>query len=368
MSKKAESGGQKKPGGKKPATKPAPSQGKIAGDMKNHFLRPLLLPIALLSVPATAQTRVPIGNRGHLIVANKGDATIGIVDTYGDRQLSVVAEEGITGHEVAVSPDGRTAYVPIYGNAGVATAGTDGTNMVVIDLHSGKITGNVDFKHGVRPHYPVYDPVNHFLYVTTELDKTVTVINPATLKIVGAIPTMQAQSHVLAISHDGRRGYTANVGPGTVSVLDLKTWKFITLIPISGNTQRISVSMDDKMVFTADQTKPQLAVIDTSTNTLKTWVPLPAVGYGTSPTPDGKWLLVAIPKKNQVAVVDLTTLSVVRTVDVATDPQAIVVRPDGKEAYASCRGSNQVTAIDLTTWKTRNIDTGKGVDGMAWAK
>jgi YVTN family beta-propeller protein len=342
----------------------------MAGDMKIHFLRSLLLPAALLCLPSPAQspTHTPIGSHGRLIVANKGDATIGIVDPASGRQLSVVAEEGITGHEVAVSPDGRTAYVPIYGNAGVATAGTDGTNMVVIDLKSGKITGNVDFHHGVRPHYPVYDPVNHVLYVTTELDKTVTVIDPVTLKIIGAIPTTQAQSHVLAISHDGRRGYTANVGPGTVSVLDLKTRKFITLIPISGNTQRISVSMNDKLVFTADQTKPQLAVIDTETNALKTWVPLPGVGYGTSLTPDGKWLLVAIPTKNQVAVVDMATLTVARTIDVAKDPQAIVVRPDSKEAYASCRGSNQVTAIDLTTWKTRNIDTGKGVDGMAWAK
>jgi len=338
----------------------------MAGEMKIQFLRSLLLPIALLGLSASAQT--PASTSGRLIVANKGDATIGIVDTAAGRQLSTVAEGGITVHEVAVSPDGRTAYAPIYGNAGVATAGTDGTNMVVIDLKSGKVTGNVDFGHGVRPHYPVYDRVNHVLYVTTELDKTVSIIDPKTLKIIGTIPTTQPQSHVLAISHDGRRGYTANVSTGTLSVLDLKARKFLTLIHISGNTQRVSVSMDDKMVFTADQTKPQLAVVDAATNTLKTWVPLPAIGYGTSPTPDGKWLLVDIPTKNQVAVVDLATLKVVRTVDVAKEPQAVVVRPDSKEAYASCRASNQVAVIDLTSWKVRYIDTGKGVDGMAWAK
>jgi YVTN family beta-propeller protein len=335
--------------------------------MKIQFLRSLL-PLGILGLSASAQAPAHTPAAGHLIVANKGDASIGIVDTVAGRQLSTVAEGGITGHEVAVSPDGRTAYVPIYGNAGVATAGTDGSNMVVIDLKFGKVTGNVDFGHGVRPHYPVYDRINHVLYVTTELDSTVSIIDPATLKIIGAIPTTQAQSHVLAISHDGRRGYTANVGPGTLSVLDLKTRKFLTVIPISGNTQRVSVSMDDKLVFTADQTKPQLAVVDATTNTLKSWVPLPAVGYGTSPTPDGHWLLVAIPSKNQVAVVDLATLTVAKTIDVAKEPQAIVVRPDSKEAYASCRASNQVAVIDLSSWKVRFIDTGKGVDGMAWAK
>jgi len=350
--------------------RPPASRCNIAGEMKTQFLRSLLLPLAILSLSASAQTptHTSIGTPGHLIVANKGDASIGIVDTTAGRQLSIVAEGGITGHEVAVSPDGHTAYVPIYGNAGVATAGTDGTNMVVIDLRSGKVTGNIDFGHGVRPHYPIYDPVNHVLYVTTELDKTVSIIDPATLKIIGTIPTTQPQSHVLAISHDGRRGYTANVSAGNLSVLDLKTRKFLTVIPISGNTQRVSVSMDDKMVFTADQTKPQLAVVNATTNTLKTWVPLPAIGYGTSPSPDGHWLLVAIPTKNQVAVVDLATLTVAKTIDVAKEPQAIVVRPDSKEAYASCRASNQVAVIDLTTWKVHYIDTGKGVDGMAWAK
>ena len=113
------------------------------------------------------------------------------------------------------------------------------------------------------------------LYVTTELDKTVSIIDPKTLKIVGTIPTGQEQSHMLALSRDGSRGYTANVGPGTVSVLDMKGRKTLAIIPVSENTQRIAISPDDSMVFTADQTKPQLAVIDTATNKVKTWVPLP---------------------------------------------------------------------------------------------
>ena len=80
------------------------------------------------------------------------------------------------------------------------------------------------------------------LYVTTELDHAVTIIDPKTLKIVGAIPTGQPESHMLALSHDGRRGYTANVGPGTVSVLDIKARKTLGIIPVSGNVQRIAIS------------------------------------------------------------------------------------------------------------------------------
>jgi len=303
-----------------------------------------------------------------LLVANQGDRDLSIIDANAGEQVATVPEGGITGHEVIASPDGKTAYVPMYGNSGVGKPGTDGRNMVVIDIAARKVIGDVDFGHGVRPHCVLFGPKDGMLYITTELDKSVTIVDPRTLKIAGSVPTGQDESHMLAISHDGRRGYTANVGPGTVSVLDLEARKTIAVIPISSETQRISISKDDSMVFTSDQTKPRLAVIDTATNKVKAWVPLPGTGYGTASTQDGRWLLVAVPHENKVAVVDLEALKVVRTVDVPSAPQEILVRPDNQVAYVSCNVSHKVAAIDLAGWKVQKlIDAGKGADGLAWA-
>lgn len=305
---------------------------------------------------------------GTLIVANKGEHTLGIVDPASGRQVATVQEGGVTGHELTASPDGKLAYIPIYGNSGVGKPGTDGTNMVVIDIASRKVVGNLDFGHAVRPHCPVFGPEDGMLYVTTELDKTISVIDPHALKVIGTVPTGQAESHMLAIAHDGRRGYTANVGPGTVSVLDLKGRKTIAIVPISGETQRIAVSADDSMVFTSDQTKPQLAVIDTATNKVKTWVPLPASGYGTAATADGRWLVVAMPKADKVAVVDLKTMKVAHVIDVPKAPQEVLIRPDDKVAYVSCDSSHQVAAIGTSDWTVQKlIEAGKGTDGLAWA-
>jgi YVTN family beta-propeller protein len=305
-----------------------------------------------------------------LLVANQHDQSLSVIDTATNKVVATIPVGGVTGHEVAVSPDGKTAYVPIYGNAGVGRAGTDGAEISVIDLATRKIVGKVEFDHGVRPHCPIYDRHSGMLLVTTELDKSVTIIDPKTLKIVGSIPTGQEQSHMLALSADGRRGYTANVGPGTVSVLDMVARKTLAVIPISGNTQRIAISRDGSMVFTADQKKPQLAVIDTATNKIKAWVALPAVGYGTAPTRDGRWLLVTMRGDKQVAVVDLKTLKVNRTLDVADGPSEVVVTPDGKRAYVACNFSNQVSVVDLSgeagQWKVvQTIDAGKYADGMA---
>jgi DNA-binding beta-propeller fold protein YncE len=306
--------------------------------------------------------------KGMLVVANKGDNALGLIDVAAGKQVAEVAEGGVTGHEVIASRDGKLAYVPIYGNSGVGMPGTDGSNMVVIDLASRKVVGNVDFGKGVRPHCPLFGPRNGLLYVSTELEKAIAIIDPSTLKIVGSIPTGQEQSHMFTITRNGHRAYTANVGPGTVSVLDLDARKVLDIIPVSGQVQRISLSVDDKLVFTSDVTKPQLAVIDTATNKIKTWIPMPGLGYGSAPTQDGKWLVIALPLVNKVAAIDLKTMQVAHTMDVPTKPQEVLIAPDGKTAYVSCDQSAKVAVINIADWTVKGmIDAGKGVDGLAWA-
>jgi len=330
----------------------------------------LALALCLSAMSTSRETPAPAGNSSEavLLVTNKGDQTLGIVDPLVGKQVATVAESGITGHEVIASSDGLTAYVPIYGNSGVGKPGTDGTKIDVIDIASRKIVGSIDFGHGVRPHCALIGPKDGMLYVTTEMDKTISVIDPHTLKIVGSIPTGQPESHMLAIAPDGKRGYTANVGPGTVSVLDLENRKTLAVIPVAGHVQRISVSTDGKLVFTSDQTKPQLAVIDASNNKIKTWIPLPGLGYGSAATPDGRWLIVAVPTTNKVAIVDLATMQVAHVIDVPAAPQESLVRPDGQVAYVTCDASKKIAAIRTSDWTVEKlIDAGPSADGLAWA-
>ena len=276
-------------------------------------------------------------------------------------------EGGITGHEVAASPDGQTAYVPIYGNSGVGKPGTDGRTLRDRPRQSPR-GRTLDFNKPLRPHCAVFGPKNGLLYVTTELSDSLTVIDPKSLRIVSSIPTGQRESHMLAITQDGQRGYTANVGPGTVSAIDLVAKKTLAIIPVSPQTQRIALSPDDRWVFTADQTAPRLAVIDTSTNTLKTWVSLPTVAYGTAATPDGRWLLITLPDANKIGVLDIETMKIARTVAVGKMPQEVLVRPDGEVAYVSCMAAGKIAAVNLKTWAVdKLIAAGPDADGLAWA-
>ena len=322
----------------------------------------------MLFIVATAMAVFGADSAGRLLVANKGEHTLGIVDPSAGQQIAKIDETGVTGHEVIASPDGRLAFVPIYGNSGVGLPGTDGTSIDVIDMATRKVVHTIDFGRGVRPHCPMFGPKDGLLYVTTELDKAIAVIDPKTFEIVGSVPTGQPESHMLAITSDGRFGYTANVGPGTVSVLDIAARKTLAVIPVAGHVQRISISADDRWAFTSDAEKPRLAVINADARNVERWIDLPGEGYGSASTPDGKWLLIAIPNTNEVAVIDLMKMKVAKTIKVPASPQEVLIAPDGRSAYVSCSQSHKVAAIQLSDWSVTEIDAGQGADGLAWAK
>jgi len=305
---------------------------------------------------------------GVLLAANEDEGTLSVIDPQRGVTLAKIPEGGFAGHEVAASVDGRFAYVPIYGDANAGTPGTDGRQVVKIDLTSREVVGKYGFDHGVRPHAAVLNPHDGLLYVTTELDRTVSIINPETMTLVGAIPTGAILSHMLVVSHDGRFGYISNIAPGSVSILDLRRRKLRGVVPVSAKTQRIALSADDRMIFTADQTTRRVAVIDTATRKVTGWIDLPAVGMGLTTTTDGRWLLVAIESTSQVAVVDLETMKVVRTIDLPQYPHEIVMSPDGKTTYVSCSVTGDVVALSVGEWKVLwRAPSGPFVDGLAWA-
>ena len=173
---------------------------------------------------------------------------------------------------------------------------------------------------------------------------------------------------MLAITRDGKRGYTANVGPGTVSVLDLEARRTVTVIPVSGETQRISLSADDQWVFTADQKLPRLAVIDTEPTAWRNGSRCPLRAMEPPPLQMAAGWSWPMPNAHKVAVVDLKAMAVAQTIDVPAAPQEVLIRPDNRMAYVSCDSSAKIAAIEVGNWKVvALIDAGKSADGLAWA-
>src|SRR5579864_9675059 len=85
-----------------------------------------------------------------LFVANQMEHSVLLVDPMSKQVLSTVGVD-INGHEVAVAPDGRFGYVPIYGNTWVGKPGSNGSTIHVVDLRGGRTVAVIDLGKEVRP-------------------------------------------------------------------------------------------------------------------------------------------------------------------------------------------------------------------------
>jgi len=321
--------------------------------------------VSVILLFASTLGRSRPASRGLLIVANQFEHTALLVDPETRREVAKIVV-GVNGHEVAVSKDGRYAYVPIYGNSGVGKPGTDGASIDVVDIRERKLAYTIDLGKPLRPHEPGIGPDGQ-LYVTAELSQSLDAIDPATRKVIAENPTGQPESHMFVITPDGSRAYTANVHAGTVSVLDLVHHSLITTIPVSKIVQRISIQPDGRYVFTHDQDAPRIAMIDTTTNKISGWIDLPESVYSSEPTPDGRWL-VAAGLKGHIFAIDLKAGKLAKTFDAPTALGKVLVRPDGGVAYISFLTAGKIEVLDLHSWQLQpSIDLTPGVDGMAWA-
>lgn len=214
----------------------------------------------------------------------------------------------------------------------------------------------------------VVSPDGTRLYVTSGVQGTLSVIDTATNKTVGAPIPIGSYADDLVVSPDGTRVYVANGREGTVSVIDTATNRTVGApIPIenSAPSQRNSsiglvVSPDGTRVYATSSIDGTLSVIDTATN--KTvGAPIP-VGYWThSPaiTPDGTRVYF-ISRETTVSMIDTATntpYSVV--IPAGIRPIDIAVGPSGTHIYVtatqpSSNGSSVgiVLVVDTATNKT----------------
>ena len=150
-------------------------------------LLPLALLVTVLSSAAAAQ-----GPR--LVVLNKEDATLVTMDPATGKILGTVPT-GEGPHEVAVSADGRTAYVGNYGGAS-----GPGSTISVVDLGAMKELRRFDVNPLRRPHGMFV--TDGKLYFTAETNRLVGRYDPASNQIDWLFGTGQASTHMVWVSRD----------------------------------------------------------------------------------------------------------------------------------------------------------------------
>lgn len=292
-----------------------------------------------------------------LLVGNKGEDTLSFIDLESGKELSRAAT-GRMPHEIAVSPDGKQAAVVAYG----------GTSIDLFDVATRAKIRTIELAPNAGPHGIVWLAVGRII-VTTERSRSVAIVDPAKGIVTASIATDQNGTHMVAVSTDGSRAFTANIPAGTVSVIDLKTGKKLSDIAVGGRPEGITLSQDGRTLWVGDLEGARVQAFDAQSLEKVAEVATGAVPIRVAASPDGQWIVTSNVGAGTLTIIDAATRAKAREVVVSGSAEAgqvtILFGPNGR-LYAAETGRDQVAEVDLETGQVlRRLKAGKNGDGLA---
>lgn len=255
------------------------------------------------------------------------------------------------------------------------------------------------------------------LLVLEKDDRSLAIVNPATLKIVGRAAAGEDPHEVVA-SQDGTRAYISNYGgfrtpQKTLSGVDLALQKPLPAVDLGpmkaphgldilndkvyftaegskvigcydpaknqvewvlgtgqDRTHMLKVKSDLTAIYTANITSSTISIFEPSKNAdashwTETNVPVGKDPEGFDVSPDGKELWAAS-HEQMVTIVDLATKKVMQTIDLQTKfANRLKFTPDGKRVLISDLGNGDLIVVDAASRKElKRISLGRGCAGI----
>ncbi len=332
------------------------------------MLKPLSIALTFVALGAAP-------DRGTLVVTNMNDNTATVID-IASRTVRATLPTGIGPHEVAASHSGRWAAVTNYG-----VRGKPGNTLTVIDLATATVARTIDLGEYQRPHGVAFYPGDSLVIVTSEASKAVLLIEFATGRVVGTMPTERPVSHMLTLATNGEQLYTTNIADGSVTAINPKTRTTGAVTPVARFVEGIAITPDGKQVWVGSNGDSIVVVLDTQSGRAVDTLRGFGMPYRLAITPDGKTAIITDPAKAEVRIVDVRSRkerfrisvpadSVLSTAEFpgSASPEGVTAGAGGF-AYITLQGRNQAAGIDLSTGKILwRLPVGAWPDGIAYAK
>jgi YVTN family beta-propeller protein len=172
----------------------------------------------------------------------------------------------------------------------------------------------------------------------------VAVIDVAGQSLAAQIPT-GAGAHSLAFSPDSRYALVTNQESGTLSVIDIETFKKTTDLELGGQPAALAVSPASGAVYVADQRSGAVTVLDG--DSLEETARMQA-SPGTSVlglSPDGKWGVAANPDEQELHLFETQGNRITHTVPVKGTPDQVAFTDSA--AYIRSSSTPAVFVIPL---------------------
>jgi YVTN family beta-propeller protein len=234
--------------------------------------------------------------------------------------------------EIAMAPDGKTAYV------------TGGVGLVLINTATDTVEHTIAVK---SPYGVAITPDGETAYVTNFSNASVTPVNLVTDKAETPI-TVGSDPIAVAVAPNGKTAYVAD--DGSVTPINTATDTADPPITVGSFPAAIAIAPNGETAYVASQQFPVGTVtpINLATNTAGTPISIGRNPADIAITPDGKTAYVTW-GTDSVTPINTATNTAGTPITVAGTPYGIAITPDGKTAYVTDRGVSAVTPIDIAT-------------------
>jgi YVTN family beta-propeller protein len=315
---------------------------------------------------------------GTLIVLNKGEGSASLIDLKTGKVRQIL-HVGDSPHEAATSPDGNLIAISNYG------AQEPGSTITVVDMRGPRVAKTLSLGEYKRPH-GLYWLDKDKLLVTCETNEALLVLNVATEKIEKVFRTGQQVSHMVVATPDRRYAFTANIGSGSVSVIDLVEGKHVKVIPTGAGAEGIDISPNGREVWVANRGANTLSVIEVRSLKVMKNIECASFPIRVKFTPDGHYALVSNARSGDLAIFDAESKREVRRLALKADPKpsegrtfgaqfggssvpiGLLPHPKGRWVYVALSNADMVAVVDLLSGKvSAHLIAGKEPDGLAFS-
>jgi YVTN family beta-propeller protein len=271
-------------------------------------------------------------------------------------------------HELAISPDHKTAYVPIYGDGIHGKNPHPGHLIALFDLEARRHAGDFSTYPYLAPHGLRWGPKGQ-LYCVCENSGIVLELDASTGKIQHVIEVGSDKAHRIEVTPDGSKLYTENEEDTFASVIDLKARERIKKIPAPNGLAGIGMSPDGRTIVLVDAKLPQILVVDTATDEVVGNVTLKGHDKAAQIarySPDGKYLVVTSFDAPLATIFD-AKLKTQKLLQLGVGPMNMAFHPDGRTVLIANHNAGSLSVVDLEHAEVlRTVPAGVGVEVLSF--
>ncbi|HJU76281.1 MAG TPA: hypothetical protein VJ717_21250 [Gemmatimonadaceae bacterium] len=323
------------------------------------------LPLALGAGVAATAARPVIDtlqsvSSGSVLVANQRSASATLIDLASGNSRTIPIGQGP--HEVAISPNGRVGVVTIYGTQ------VPGNELAVIDIPSGQVTRTISLGAYTRPHGVVFVPGNNDrVVVTSEASQNLVLVDVNRGVVEEAMNTLAQVSHMVGVTANGERAWTANIMSGSVSEFDLRARRLLRAVPVGERSEGIAVAPDGATVWAGSNTQGTVSVVDVASGKVTSTLQGFQLPYRIAISANGALAIICDPQGDKVHVADVAQRKVLWSLDALGAPRGVSISPDASTAFITLNGDRSVAVVDLATRKVvKKFPVGESPDGVAY--